>query len=400
MAESGGQKGSFDGERLVEARGRAGLTRAELARRLATGWDVVLQWETGECQPRPRTIPAIAGAVGVATTELFRPQHRAATLAERRVAAGLNQSDVARALGVNRTAVSQWERGSRPVPARHRRIYDRLLNLNNDGAPTPTGVDLQGAKQPHEHSVDVGGARSAAQDVLGSAYAPETTDAGFVVGWPAHLILSVDLKISDNKCLESDAQSRVWRAYSPQDVEINDSCATDLGRLREDAVIRLIRLGYRKWCTHQEHRILIDDEPVRLVRMQANPFSESRFQQSRLFMSAFVPDFYRADVGEDVAAKAAIRKGFALTFPESVSGETLFVIAEPTDSYGWLQDQTIPYTPYTIVCCLPDTGRYFFGIIRFDHACVEVEGRVIPLSELNVQRHTTIAEIATRIQRY
>ncbi|MGD9622375.1 MAG: helix-turn-helix domain-containing protein [Mycolicibacterium sp.] len=323
----------------------------------------------------------------MATTDLFRSPHSVATLAERRVAAGLNQSDVARALGVNRTAVSQWERGSRPVPARHLRIYDRLLRLDSEIASTSTDGPILG-----------GGVKSAAQIVPRSSFAPDATGADFVFAWPAHLILSADLKIRDNQWPEFDDQSRSWTAYSPQGAEMNDSCAMDLERIREDAVIRLMRLGFRKFYTHYEHRVLIEDEPVCLVRMQANPFSESRFQQCRLLMSALIPDFFRADIGKDIAARAEIRSSFELAFPESVSGETLFIIAEPSDSYGWLQDQTMPYTPYTIVCRLPNGGRYFLGTVLHDHTSVEVEGRVVPLKDLNVQRHTTVAEIATLLE--
>ncbi|MDV7195689.1 helix-turn-helix domain-containing protein, partial [Mycolicibacterium fortuitum] len=78
----------FDGSRLLAAREHLGLTRAELARRLNTGWDVVLQWETGQCQPRPRKVPAIAAAVGVAVSDLYGSPEGTETLAERRVAAG------------------------------------------------------------------------------------------------------------------------------------------------------------------------------------------------------------------------------------------------------------------------------------------------------------------------
>ncbi|OBK07630.1 hypothetical protein A5637_04725 [Mycolicibacterium fortuitum] len=104
-----------------------------MARRLETEWEVVLQWETGECRPRPRSIPAIAAAVGVAIADLYHVPAGAATLAQLRVAAGLNQTDIARALGVSRASVSQWERGTRPVPAKHRSTYRRLLGLTHGG---------------------------------------------------------------------------------------------------------------------------------------------------------------------------------------------------------------------------------------------------------------------------
>lgn len=126
---------------------------------------------------------------------------------------------------------------------------------------------------------------------------------------------------------------------------MNKTTEPDLEPLMDNAVSRLIELGYRQVCLHHEQRVIIDDEPVRIVRYQTSPPSEAREHQARLFLSHFAPEFYWVGQGEDPQEKARIRKEFATCFPQSASGDMLFVIAEATDIYGWLQAQTVPYTP-------------------------------------------------------
>ncbi|WP_157932911.1 helix-turn-helix domain-containing protein [Mycobacteroides abscessus] len=394
------QKSGFDGSRLMAARKHLGLTRAELARRLNTGWDVVLQWETGQCQPRPRSVPEIAAAVGVAVVDLYRSPEGAETLAERRVVAGLNQADVAKALGVNRAAISQWERGSRPVPEKYRHAYHRLLGLvdGDDGSPRASTGEVSGSAS------SVVSAGRPASLIVGDPAAAE-------VGWGvartsrgsaarvAHLIVLSELVFSGGEFVDPGKRPKNWRVYSPQGIAVNKTSA-DLERLMEEAAIRLARLGYRQLCIHSEQRVVIDDEPIRVVRVQTSPPSDARMHRSRVFLSHFTPDFYYEGVGEDREQKAEIRREFEQIFPESVTGETLFVVAEPTDSYGWLQDQTLPYIPYTIVCHLPDTNRPFFGAIHYDHASVNTNVGLVSLDALGITRSTTISEIAERLDRH
>lgn len=368
------QKSGFDGSRLMAARKDLGLTRAELARRLNTGWDVVLQWETGQCQPRPRSVPEIAAAVGVAVVELYRSAEGLETLAERRVAAGLNQADVAKVLGVNRATISQWERGSRPVPEKYRHAYHRLLGLVGDDASLSTGTDdicgsattvvsagPPAALKPEDAGTDEPG-RSATRTSRGAA------------ARVAHLIVLSELVFSDGTFVDPGNRPKNWRVDSPQGIAVNKTNA-DLEQLMEEAAVRLARRGYRQLCIHHEQRIIIDDEPIRVVRVQTSPPSDARLHRNQVFLSHFTPDFYYEGIGEDREQKAELRREFERIFPGSVTGETLFVVAEPTDSYGWLQDQTHPYIPYTIVCHLPDTNRPFLGAIHYDHASVNTRTR-------------------------
>lgn len=402
MARSVRQTAGFDGARLLEARERSGMTRAELARRLQTGWEVVAQWETGECQPRPRTIPAIAAAVGVPTTDLYPLALGEATLAERRVAAGLNQADIANALGVNRATISQWERGGRPVPARHRSAYRRLLGFaDGEGqAPTsaagersvPSPTTANSSASPPKTSPPH---RAVPEEPVGlqSALGPETVR-------PGHVIVVTDLEYSGSQFLGGDGRPRRWRVYSPQGVTVNKTTEPDLEPLMDNAVSRLIELGYRQVCLHHEQRVIIDDEPVRIVRYQTSPPSETREHQARLFLSHFAPEFYWEGQGEDPEEKARIRKEFATCFPQSASGDMLFVIAEATDIYGWLQDQTVPYTPYTIIAHLPQLGRHFFAAVHHDHTSVKTEVGLVSMDELGVRGDTTVQEMAEKLRMY
>jgi transcriptional regulator with XRE-family HTH domain len=378
----------FDGSRLLAAREHLGLTRAELARRLNTGWDVVLQWETGQCQPRPRKVPAIAAAVGVAVSDLYGSPEGTETLAERRVAAGLNQTDVAKVLGVNRATISQWERGSRPVPEKYRQAYHRVLGLV-DGDDSNLSTTTRGVPGP------VTAVASDANKSIRGATKPSRGSAACV----AHLIVISDLVFSGGKFVEPGDRPKNWRVYSPQGVEVNKTSA-DLDQLMEEAALRLADRGYRQMCIHSEQRVIIDNEPIRAVRVQTSPPNDARLHRSRVFLSHFTPEFYFEGVGEDPEEKAEIRKEFEHIFPASVMGESLFVVAEPTDSYGWLQDQTLPYIPYTIVSHRPDTNRPFFGAIHYDHTDVRTSVGLVSLSDLGVTRNTTISEIAERLDRY
>lgn len=379
------QEGGFDGHRLRASRERLGLTRADLARRLQTGQDVVLQWESGECQPRPRSIPAIAAAVGVEVTDLYRSEAGAMTLAERRVAAGLNQTDVAKALGVNRATVSQWERGSRPVPARHRPAYSDLLGLGGDDpalwARASSTVATSSSVQPAPTSCPRLGVRGGAARV-------------------AHLIVITDLEFSGGTFLSGGDRPAPWRVYSPQGAEVDKTSGLSNEELLEQGAMRLSRLGYRQLCLHHEQRIVIDDEPIRVVRYQTSPPSEGRQHLAQRFLSQFTPEFFMADVGEDLDQKAKIRSEFEYLFPQSVTDETLFVVAEPTDCYGWLQDQTLPYIPYTIVAYLPAAKRLFFAAVHHDHASVKTNVGLIPLDGLGIHRDTTVSEIAEKLEQY
>ena len=384
----------FDGARLIQVRERLGLTRAQLARRVGTDWEVVVQWETGECQPRPRTIPAIAAAVGLATSDLYRLSGDA-TLAERRKAAGLNQTDIANALGVNRATVSQWERGARAVPARHRSSYNALLGIDHDGA-VHLPASVAGPTMTQDSKDVVAPALPSLVNTSGPDAAGRKKNALGRAVSVAHLMVVHDMEFSGGQLLCKDTEQ--WHVYSPQSAHVDKTRSSDLEQLMEDVALPLVRLGYRKLCSHIEERIIIDNESIRAVRVQSNPPSETRQELSRVFMSSFTPQYYRKGAGEDLDKKAQIRKLLGSFFPESVAGEMLFVIALSSDTYGWLEDQTLPYTPYSIVSYLPEENRYFLASVHYDHVSVGIDSHPVSVDDLGLTRQTTVSEIAQRLK--
>lgn len=298
---------------------------------------------------------------------------------------------------MNRATVSQWERGARPVPARYRSSYNVLLGIDNDD-----GVHLSASRADPSMSHDL-------KDVVTSRLSSSvnTPDVNTVshkknalggAALVAHLMVAHDMEFSGGELLRKDPQQ--WRVYSPQHIQVDKTRSTDLEQLMEDIALPLVKLGYRKLCSHIEERIIIDDEPIRVVRVQSNPPSETRQELSRIFVSSFTPQYYRRGVGEDLDKKAQIRKDLGSFFPESAAGEMLFVIALSTDTYGWLEDQTLPYAPYSIVSYLPAENRYFLAAVHHDHVSVGTDSRAVSVDALGLTRETTVGEIAQRLTSY
>lgn len=64
-------RGASIAERLVEALRLAGMTKAELARRLGVRWPTVHDWTTGKSTPRPEHLRSIAEVLPVTLEELM-----------------------------------------------------------------------------------------------------------------------------------------------------------------------------------------------------------------------------------------------------------------------------------------------------------------------------------------
>lgn len=108
----------FDPAALRSARLAAGLTQADLARRLdMAGGERVSQWERGVTTPHsPALLRAIARALGVEVTSLTRdddadPDSPITPLTRLRVKAGLSREVLADRVHVSITTVERWEHG-------------------------------------------------------------------------------------------------------------------------------------------------------------------------------------------------------------------------------------------------------------------------------------------------
>jgi transcriptional regulator with XRE-family HTH domain len=99
------------GELLMRLRQDAGLTRAEVARRVAV-WDSasVGAWERGMQQPSPAKIPLLAAALGVKPLDLFAITD-APSLSVLRRAAGLTLTELASRAAMSYTKCRRLEKG-------------------------------------------------------------------------------------------------------------------------------------------------------------------------------------------------------------------------------------------------------------------------------------------------
>lgn len=105
----------FDPARLTQARTAAGLTQKQLAELLGHRHsNLINAWEKERKKPGPDSLRRLAEALRIDIGQLLGAQP--ATLRSLRLAAGLNQQDVAAAVGVPRSTWSVIERAGRPLP--------------------------------------------------------------------------------------------------------------------------------------------------------------------------------------------------------------------------------------------------------------------------------------------
>jgi transcriptional regulator with XRE-family HTH domain len=112
---------TFDGTRLATIRAAAGWTAVELAAALDVAHSRVSEWEHGRVQPSPQMLWTIAATLGVATVDLLT--RAPVTLTEIRHAAGWGRSDVADHLDVGYATLYAIETGRRALsPDRARQL--------------------------------------------------------------------------------------------------------------------------------------------------------------------------------------------------------------------------------------------------------------------------------------
>gem|GEM_PF-1171112 len=109
--------GRFDAEKLRRTRVAAGLSRPELAERIGADASIVKSWETRGVRPTVSNLSRVADALGLSVGDLYQPDATTeGSLADLRIAAGLNQRELAQQLGVSQSSVTRWEGGrARPT---------------------------------------------------------------------------------------------------------------------------------------------------------------------------------------------------------------------------------------------------------------------------------------------
>lgn len=103
--------GDFDGVALRDAREAAGLTQAELGRRIGVaGGDRVSRWELGRSTPQAKPLRALASELGVAVTDLLKPPSASGPdLRRLRREAAMSAGELATKINVTLPTLKRWE---------------------------------------------------------------------------------------------------------------------------------------------------------------------------------------------------------------------------------------------------------------------------------------------------
>ena len=111
---------------LRRVRSERGLTIRDLSLLLDVSPQAATAWEQGKSTPSPGHLRKLAEVLKISTDDLLRTPLNEADLASLRERAGLSAAEVARSVGVHRSALSEIERGYRKLPAR---LHSQLASL-------------------------------------------------------------------------------------------------------------------------------------------------------------------------------------------------------------------------------------------------------------------------------
>ncbi len=103
---------------LRRVRSERGLTIRDLSLLLDVSPQAATAWEQGRSTPSPGHLRKLAEVLRISTDDLLRTPLNEADLASLRERAGLSATEVARSVGVHRSALSEIERGYRKLPPR------------------------------------------------------------------------------------------------------------------------------------------------------------------------------------------------------------------------------------------------------------------------------------------
>jgi len=105
----------FSPSALRRARAAAELNPDELARLLGATRQAVGTWERGDSKPGPAMLLALSRVLNVSAADLAPVREADLRLGDLRAYAGKTQGAVGQQLGTSTTAISDVERGFRPV---------------------------------------------------------------------------------------------------------------------------------------------------------------------------------------------------------------------------------------------------------------------------------------------
>lgn len=384
--------GRFDGPRLTRQREAAGLSRADLAARVGTNVEVVGLWEDGGVTPVVKYLPRIADVVGLDVFDLYLDPAARLGLSSLRIRAGLSQRQLARRLGAPQTAVSNWERGKVSLPPDRYAPYSAALEVSLDlirsAADASARVDLP----TQENSEESSAARRDKQKVVEVSPADKEM-SGRKLG-AAHIVAVAEMTFENDQLVDN----QIVRVYSPQGVDEKKSSTEDLDDIFDRAVEKLVRYGFRKWCGHHEARVIIDGKAMYAVRHQKGDADDDRWDESQNLMGILTPQFYpigHPDTAETLSKKSKLRREIHDQLPGSDDQERLFIIARLTDTVGWLEDQVLPYCPYTVVVI--GGSKWDYIPVLYDHTETRVAHRSVTFRALGVTRSTTMRELLDKM---
>ncbi len=105
----------FSPAALRRLRSSARLSLEDLGDLAGISPQAISTWETGRIRPSPGMLAAVAAALRVSVADLAPIPEGDLRLSDLRFQAGLTQADVAAALGVGSSRISDIDRGRRPV---------------------------------------------------------------------------------------------------------------------------------------------------------------------------------------------------------------------------------------------------------------------------------------------
>lgn len=132
-------------EKLKFARTKAGYSQKHLATKLFISQQAYAKYETGTTSPNPETLKKISELLGVSVDYLLGDEHTrtgsvipvetnifSMNLKDIRKQKGLSQAELAKKIGVSRSAVSMWEIGASQPDNDLLLKMSRLMNVSID----------------------------------------------------------------------------------------------------------------------------------------------------------------------------------------------------------------------------------------------------------------------------
>lgn len=371
-------RGEFNASALTQARETAGLSRVGLADLLDTDPDMVRLWESGTVSPTPKNLARLASALGVATTDLYKPDTGAEHgLDDLRVLAGFSQRQLARQLGINQAIVSQWERAKTRVRWLDVTAYADVLGVPR--AEVAAAIDVTAARHGPFPEIEPG-----------QLPCPEL----FRVDDESPHVIYECLPVKGGAPVGADD----FTLSSPQFPRFTFRCKNDYATMLELATINehleadyLHRYNHIQWrCAGEDPK----NDPTYLIRWQNFAHDGS---QERLLKAA---DMF-------VSIPGWRAKRFHGPQKAMTTGEYLLVMVTETDTLGWVWRQIAMGEPATLCPTFKykdgapsQDGAYpYLDILRVEEGAALSNGYLGSSRDLGITDSSTFLELLQAVEK-